>query len=227
MRILVFGGTSGIGEAVVNDLRFNNHSVLTCSRRETADIRVDATSPQGVALAFQVAKERLGGIDGVVNSIGSVLLKPVGSITDDEWSQYMQTNILTAFNIMREAVNYLTNANGGSIVMFSAAAGSIGMRKHEAIATAKSAINGLVMSSAATYASKGIRINAVAPALVRTPMTESFFQTEKSIEACKALHPIGRTGETSDVAPVVRMLLENTWITGQIINVDGGLTSIK
>ncbi len=229
MNIIVFGGTSGIGAALVQNMRDEGHTVLSCGRRDSADIKVDATDPAAVKMAFAEAglsihMAKTGKLDAVVCTIGSVLLKGVGDISNEDWQKYLATNLTAPFNILREAVANLPD--GGSIVLFSAAAATIGMRKHEAIAAAKGAINGLVMSAAATYASKKIRINAVAPALVRTPLTESIFQNEKAVASCLLMHPLG-LGTTDDVVPVVKMLLSNNWITGQIINVDGGLTAIK
>ncbi len=226
MNIVVFGGTGGIGSALVTSLFDAGHTVISCGRKDTADSKGDASDPAYVKKAFADAKLSMGKIDGVVCSIGSVLLKGVGDITDEEWQGFMATNLTTAFNIMREAVNNF-GEEGGSIVLLSAAAGTIGMKKHEAIAAAKGAINGLVISAAATYAPKKIRVNAVAPALVRTPLTEKVFQNERAVMAALAMHPIGRLGEPNDIVSAIRFLLENSWTTGQILNVDGGLTAIK
>jgi 3-oxoacyl-[acyl-carrier protein] reductase len=103
------------------------------------------------------------------------------------------------------------------------------MQNHEAIAAAKSGIEGLVLSAAATYAAKKIRINAVAPGLVKTPLTERIWKNERSAEASLALHPLQRFGEPNDVAEAILFLAskENSWITGQVLGVDGGLGALK
>ncbi|MFM8394910.1 MAG: SDR family oxidoreductase, partial [Acidobacteriota bacterium] len=117
----------------------------------------------------------------------------------------------------------------GSAVLVSSAAARIGLANHEAIAAAKGAIEGLVLSAAATYAPKGIRINAVAPGLVRTPLTSRITGNEMSLKASVAMHALGRIGEPDDVAAGLAWLLDPSqqWVTGQIIGIDGGLGSLR
>jgi NAD(P)-dependent dehydrogenase (short-subunit alcohol dehydrogenase family) len=118
---------------------------------------------------------------------------------------------------------------GGSIVLVSSAAASVGLVNHEAIAAAKGGINGLVCSAAATYARYGIRVNAVAPGLVRTPLTESITSNEAAERASVAMHAAGRLGTPQDVASVLAWLLNprNDWVTGQVFAIDGGLSTVR
>jgi len=120
-------------------------------------------------------------------------------------------------------------ATGGSIVLASSVATKIGLVNHEAIAAAKGGINGLVLSAAATYASRNIRVNAVAPGLVRTPLAAKLTSNEASLKASMAMHPLGRIGEPDDVASAIAWLLDpkTTWVTGQILGIDGGLGSVR
>ena len=103
------------------------------------------------------------------------------------------------------------------------------MANHEAIAAAKGGINGLVISAAASYAPRGLRVNAVAPGLVRTPLAERLTSSEATLKASTALHPLGRIGEPGDVGAVLAWLLDpaTTWVTGQVISIDGGLSSVR
>jgi short-subunit dehydrogenase len=119
--------------------------------------------------------------------------------------------------------------SGGSIVLVSSAAARIGLANHEAIAAAKAGVIGLTLSAAASYASKGIRINCVAPGLVRTPMTERLTSNEATLKASTAMHALGRIGEASDVAAAIEWFIrpEQNWVTGQVLGIDGGLGSLR
>jgi NAD(P)-dependent dehydrogenase (short-subunit alcohol dehydrogenase family) len=177
--------------------------------------------------ALALASERFGPLSGVVNLCGSILLKPAHLTSDQEFADTLAINLLTAFHVLRAAVKNLPQ--GGSIVLASTVATKIGLANHEAIAAAKSGINGLVLSAAATYANRNIRVNAVAPGLVRTPLAERLTSNEATLKASTAMHPLGRIGEPVDVAAVIAWLLDpaTTWVTGQVISVDGGLSSVK
>ena len=118
---------------------------------------------------------------------------------------------------------------GGSIVLVSSAAAQIGLANHEAIAAAKGGITGLTLAAAASYAARGIRVNAVAPGLVKTRLAERLTANEKSEQASIGMHALGRLGEPEDVAAAIAFLLDpaNDWITGQVLGVDGGLGSVR
>ena len=114
-------------------------------------------------------------------------------------------------------------------MLCSSSAARIGLPNHEAIAAAKGGVLGLVLSAAATYASRGLRVNAVAPGLVRTPLTSRITGSPAASEASRALHALGRLGEPDDVAAVIAWLLsaEAAWVTGQCYGVDGGLGTVR
>jgi NAD(P)-dependent dehydrogenase (short-subunit alcohol dehydrogenase family) len=118
---------------------------------------------------------------------------------------------------------------GGSVVLVSSAAARVGISNHEAIAAAKAGVIGLMRSAAATYAARGLRFNAVAPGLVRTPMTERITKRPSATSASTAMHALGRLGEPADVARLIAWLLdpEQTWITGQVLGADGGLATVR
>jgi NAD(P)-dependent dehydrogenase (short-subunit alcohol dehydrogenase family) len=189
---------------------------------------VEATDPDAVDACADAAAEALGGLDGIVCCAGSILLKPAHLTSTAEWNATLAVNLSSGFGCVR-AAGRLMKAEGGSVVLVSSAAARIGLANHEAIAAAKAGIIGLVKSAAATYARQTIRFNAVAPGLVRTPLAKGLVASELAEKASVAMHPLGRLGEPGDVARAIAFLLDpaQSWITGQVLGVDGGLADLK
>jgi NAD(P)-dependent dehydrogenase (short-subunit alcohol dehydrogenase family) len=238
LAYVVLGATGGIGSALCRRLAARG-AHLTVAARDCQRTRalgaelgahavpIDATCAAHVDRCFAEALEHHGRIDGVVNCVGSTLLmKPVHLTTDDEWAAVLAANLTSAFLTVRAAVRAMTPA-GGSVVLVSSAAARLGIANHEAIAAAKAGVHGLVLSAAASYAGRGIRVNAVAPGLVRTPLTAGLTENDASLKAATALHALGRIGEPDDVASAIEWLLEQTWVTGQVLGVDGGLATVR
>jgi len=115
------------------------------------------------------------------------------------------------------------------MIFFSSAASMVGLKNHDAIAAAKGAISSMVLSSASTYARYNIRINAIAPGLVETPLTEKITSNKISLDYSKSIHGLNRIGKPENFIPTVNSLLDNRsdWITGQTIAIDGGLSNVK
>jgi 3-oxoacyl-[acyl-carrier protein] reductase len=171
----------------------------------------------------QLASEH-GPLRGLVNCIGSVLLKPAHITSDTEFREIVETNLFTAFSTVRAAAKLMREA-GGSVVLFASAAAEIGIQNHEAIAAAKAGVIGLARSAAATYAPMNIRVNVVSPGLIRTEMTRRIWDNPAAAAASKEMHALGRFGEPDQIASLVEWLLNpaNDFITGQVIGMDGGL----
>ena len=188
---------------------------------------LDATKPAEVEAAAAKAVEAHGRLDGLANCVGSILLKPAHLTSEEEWDAVVSTNLKSAYAAVRAAARAMTA--GGSVVLVSSAAARLGLANHEAIAAAKAGVIGLALSAAATYAPKGIRVNAVAPGLVRTPMTARITGNEAALKASTAMHALGRVGEPEDVASAIAWLLDpvQSWVTGQVIGVDGGLATLR
>ncbi len=235
---VVLGGTSCVAKALAERIRAAGGNLLLTTRDASSAAELaeqfscetavaSADNSASIDGAVQWALERFGRIDGVVNCIGSVLLKPAHLTTDQEWHDTLSTNLTSSFFLIRAAVKAMRQG-GGSIVLISSAAAQIGLANHEAIAAAKAGIMGLTLSAAATYAGRGIRVNSVAPGLVKSEMTRKLWDTESAAAASKQMHALGRLGEPDDIAKAIAWLLdsENNWITGQTISVDGGLSAV-
>jgi NAD(P)-dependent dehydrogenase (short-subunit alcohol dehydrogenase family) len=238
MTAIIFGATGAVGSALVQRLVDRGGRVLLAGRSverlqtlgerlDAPTARVEAGDSASIRRAFEHAAELFGNVDAIANCMGNLLLKPAHSTTDEEWDEVLAVNLSSSFHIVREAGRAMRRS-GGSIVLASSAAARIGMPNHEAIAAAKAGIQGLARSAAATYAGRGIRVNVVAPGLVRSEMTRSIWENEAQAQASLGMHALGRLGEADDVAACVAWLLdsESDWITGQIIGVDGGLSRV-
>ena len=171
-------------------------------------VTADATDSAAVDRCLTAARDRFGRLDGVVNCVGSLLLKPAHATTDTEWADVLAANLTSSFYVLRSAARLMMTAGtagpGGSIVLMASAVAERGLVNHEAIAAAKAGVVGLARSAAATYARHRIRVNCVAPGLTRTPLTAALTRTEAAVEASAALHPLGRIGEPDEVASAVR-----------------------
>jgi 3-oxoacyl-[acyl-carrier protein] reductase len=236
---LIFGGNSAIGTATARRLVAQGGKVVLAGRNQAkldaAAASVGATTmvadpaqPDTLRLAVEQTVSEHGRLDGVANCFGTVLLKPAHLTTDEEWEQTIRVNLTSAFAITRAAARAFP-PEGGSVVFVSTVAARIGLANHEAIAAAKAGLHGLALSAAATYAAKKIRFNVVAPGLTRTPLTEKITGNEAALKASTAMHPLGRIGEPDEVAAAIAWFLDpaQSWVTGQILGVDGGLGSVR
>ena len=234
-RIAILGATGTIGTALAKRLVRQGRSLLLVGRDagKLATLSQEIDQPfesvnfsesHDLEKALKRASELHGDYDALVNCIGSVLLKPAHSTSDDEFRRVMETNLFTAFATVRAGATLLRE-RGGSIVLFASAAAEIGIPNHEAIAAAKAGVIGLARSAAATYAGQNIRVNVVSPGLVRTEMTRRIWENPASASASTQMHALRRLGEPEHVASLAAWLLdaENDWMTGQVIGIDGGL----
>lgn len=225
-HFLVIAASSGIGQAVVHQLKASGHSVYTTARTNQKiipDVILDATDFDAVDTVFKEA----GVFDGVVNCSGSLLLKSAHLTSKAQYQSVIEASLTTAFATVRAAGAHMTK--GGSVVLISSAAAMEGFANHEAIAAAKAGILGLTLSAAATYASLNLRVNAIAPGLTETPLTAQLTGHETARKFSEAMHALGRLGKPDDIARAIVFLLDpnNSWITGQVLAVDGGLSRVR
>jgi NAD(P)-dependent dehydrogenase (short-subunit alcohol dehydrogenase family) len=228
-NFLMIAASSAMGVATASILEKNGHQVFKTARSSEKiqpDLLLDASDFDAVDGAFEKAIERFGTIDGVVCFAGSLLLKPAHLTTKQNYQDVIQSSLTTAFASTRSAAKYM---KGGSVVLMASAVHSIGLANHEMIAAAKAGVVGLAKSAAATYAASNLRFNVVSPGLTDTPLTERIIANLNSLKYSLNMHPLGRIGGVDDIARAVVFLLDplNSWITGQVLSVDGGLSSLK
>lgn len=188
---------------------------------------LDATDFAAIDEVFKNASEKLGEIKGAACFAGSLALKPAHLVSFDEYMQTIHASLTTSFATTRAAGKYMKN--GGSVVLISSAAAMQGIANHEAIAAAKGGVIALAKSAAATYAGQNLRFNVVAPGLTETKLTQKITSNEMSLKFSKAMHSLGRIGTAAEVANAVAFLLndKNSFITGQVLAVDGGLSNLQ
>jgi len=229
-NILIVGGSSGIGLALASQLSAWQARVFTASRTQPSVpdrgtyLPLDVEQPVGEALA--ALPETL---HGLVYCPGTINLRPFNRLTEQEFLKDFRVNVLGAVNVIQACLPRLKGAQGASIVLFSTVAARTGMNFHASIATAKSGLEGLALSLAAELSGSRIRVNVVAPSLTDTPLAKNLLASDEKREASNRRHPLGRIGTPEEVASVAAFLLsdQTSWMTGQILGVDGGMGNLK
>ena len=235
--VLIFGGVGGIGEALARRLRTAGQSVAITSRSAervqalAAEIGAtalvcDVLDEASIAAAYSSAAID-GHLNGLVYAVGSIPLKPLTRTTAEDMIAAYQVNVVGAMLAVRSAASALKAANG-SVVLFSSIAAAQGFPNHVAIGAAKGAVEGLTLSLAAELA-PSVRVNAIAPSLTATPLAAGLTQNAGMATAIAGLHPIPRLGTADEVAALAQFMLspDAGWMTGQIIGVDGGRSSLR
>ena len=236
---LITGANGGIGSALSRKLHSAGTRLVLVGRNEEAlknlsselgakSLFCDLTHPDEVASCITAAIEELGEIEAVAHCIGSILLKPAHLTSISDWQSVIDTNLNSAFYLLHNLGRPMSKS-GGSIAFVTSVAAEKGLSNHEAIASAKAGLAGLTRSAAATYARNQLRLNCVSPGLTDTPLAAPITGNESTRKFSEAMHPLGRLGTPDDIANALFFLLspDNTWITGQTISVDGGLSSLQ
>jgi len=207
---VIIGATGGIGSALVRRLHQRGAKLVLAARDEEKLKRLtdevdgefmpgDAREISWVEDFISKAANDHGPITGIANCVGSILLKPAHMTSAEDWADTIALNLTSAFATVRAGAKVMLKT-GGSLALVSTAAAQVGLVNHEAIAAAKAGVEGLTRAAAATYASKGIRVNAVAPGMVETPLTERLLKSDASRQASESMHPLGRVGQPDEVA---------------------------
>ena len=227
-KILIIGGSSGIGLALTRLLSSTN-SVFVASRMATALASLSITHIPFNASMEELPTESLPEyLDGFVYCPGSINLKPFKGLTNQTFEDDFNINVMGAIKSLKTVLDRLQSSSQASVVFFSTVAVQTGMPFHSSVAASKGAIEGLTRALAAEFAPK-IRVNAIAPSLVNTPLAEKFLNNESKIEKAGERHPLKRVGNSEEVAQLTAFLLSeaSSWITGSIIKIDGGIGSLK
>lgn len=221
-KILIVGGTKGIGQEIAQLLE-NKECVLFS--REAYSVN----SNSHVHYQLDVSEGNFPDIEDISSIVycpGTINLKPFRSLKVEDFQNDFDVNFLGAVKVIQHYQRNLSKAENASIILFSTVAVKQGMSFHASIASAKGALEGLTKSLAAEFAGK-IRVNCIAPTLTNTPLAEGILRNDDAIERSNARHPSKRINNVDDVANTAVFLLENNNITGQIIGVDGGLSTLK
>jgi len=236
-KVVIFGATGGIGAATAKQLFDEGYQVHLVAREESklkemadefdTDFTVgDVNDP---ALFEKVAEEVGDKIDGLVYAVGTMNLKSLQRLTPDEMLKDFKVNALGAAQAVRSLLSALkNNSEPSSVLFFSSVAVDQGFKMHASISMAKGAVSGLTRALAAELAPR-VRVNAIAPSLTETPLTERMLSNEKMVEAIAGMHALPRLGKPEDMAALAAFLIseKSNWITGQIFGVDGGRSTLR
>ncbi|MBK9165492.1 MAG: SDR family oxidoreductase [Acidobacteria bacterium] len=226
-RFILIGGSYGIGLELAKTLSEDGHEVLIFSRTVgELDGLAGVTHTQFDAITDELVIE--GSIDGLAYFPGTIDLKPFHRFSDADFLRDIEVNYIGAARAIRSVLPSLKEAGSASIVLFSTVAVQTGMPFHASIAGAKGAVEGLTRALAAELAPK-IRVNCIAPSLTDTPLAEKLLNTDQKRDAAGERHPLKRHGVPSDIALAAEFLLsdKSSWVTGQVLRVDGGIGSLK
>jgi len=226
-NILIIGGSSGIGLQIVKKLN-EEHNVFVANRTNES---LSGLNHQYIKV--DVSKETLDpsglpdSLDGLVYCPGSINLRPFRGLKPETFIEDFNLNVMGAVRSINAVLKNLNNSSQASIVLFSTVAVQIGMPFHSSVAVSKGAIEGLTRSLAAELAPK-ISVNAIAPSLVNTPLAEKFLNSESKMERAIERHPLKKVGSAEEIANfAIHLLFNSSWMTGQILGIDGGIGSTK
>ena len=221
-KILIVGGSKGIGKKISEILE--NKECIVFSRNN-----VDSSNSNHHYYNLDVNNggfPEIEDLSSIIYCPGTINLKPFRSLKEEDFLNDFKVNLLGDVRVIKNYLKTLSKSPNASIILFSTVAVKQGMSFHASISSAKGALEGLTKSLAAEFAGK-IRVNCIAPTLTNTPLAEGILRNEEAIERSNARHPSKRINNVDDAANTAVFLLESNNITGQIIGVDGGLSTLK
>ena len=226
-NILLIGGSTGIGYELSQKLKEDNNIFISTRNQDKFNHPNIKTNELDLDKEFETdwLPEHL---DGFIYLPGTINLRPFKGLKPSVFIEDFNINVMGCIKILQKVLPKIQAAENPSIVMFSTVAVKIGMPFHSSVSSSKGAIEGLTRSLAAEFAPK-IRVNAIAPSILDTPLAEKFLNSETKLENSRNRHPMKEIGSPKDISEVVKFLIEDNskWMTGQIIPFDGGMSSVK
>lgn len=232
--VLVTGATKGIGEGIKDEFLQHGATVIAVARDVSSlsetdkllPVRADISKADDVRELFSLIKKKYGRLDALVNNVGTNVRKKTCEYTDEEIDRVFKTNLHSTFNMCRLFYPLLEKSGRSAIVNISSVAGLNHVRTGPAYGMTKAAINQLTINLACEWAEKGIRVNAVAPWYINTPLVKGVLGNKGYREEVLSRTPMRRIGEPEEVASLVAYLCmpASSYITGQTIAVDGGFS---
>ncbi|MDB9699672.1 SDR family oxidoreductase [Candidatus Pelagibacter sp.] len=233
-KYLIFGATGSVGSSLAEQLKNSGNDIHLVARNES-EVK---TIAEKLGCSYTVAdvledgfiekvKSDINDIKGVAYCVGSIDLKPLRMVTEADMNKCMKLNLYSAIEAIKGFHESLKK-NKGSVVLFSTVAAQRGFTNHAIIASAKAAVEGLTVTLAAEFA-PNIRVNCIAPSLSKSKIAEPMLKNPTIAEGIAKAHPLKRLGEGKDSAALAKFLIteESSWITGQIIAVDGGRSKLS
>ncbi len=233
-KYIVFGATGSIGSSLAEQLVSSGNKVHLVARNEAGlkniSDKLGCTSTVADVLEqgfIDKVKNDIAETKGVAYCVGSIDLKPLRMVTEQDFNKCMKLNLYSAVETIKGYQESLKK-NKGSVVLFSTVAAQRGFTNHAIIASAKAAVEGLTVSLAAEFA-PNIRVNCIAPSLTNSKIAEPMLKNKALAEGIAKAHPLKRLGEGKDSASLAKFLIteDSSWVTGQIIAVDGGRSKLS
>ena len=233
-KYLIFGATGSVGSSLAEQLKNSGNDIHLVARNEieVKAIAEKLSCSHTIADALEdgfieKVKSDVNEIKGIAYCVGSIDLKPLRMVTEEDMNKCMKLNLYSAIEAIKGFQESLKK-NKGSVVLFSTVAAQRGFTNHTIIASAKAAVEGLTVTLAAEFAPH-IRVNCIAPSLSKSKIAEPMLKNPVIAEGIAKAHPLKRLGEGKDSAALAKFLIteESSWITGQIIAVDGGRSKLS
>ena len=233
-KYLIFGATGSIGSSLAEQLVNSGNSVHLVGRSESETKNVS----EKLGCAFTIAdvlqdgfvdkvKNDISDVKGIAYCVGSIDLKPLRMVSEQDFNKCMKLNLYSAVEVIKGYQDNLKK-NKGSVVLFSTVAAQRGFTNHAIIASTKAAVEGLTVSLAAEFA-PNIRVNCIAPSLTNSKIAAPMLKNKALADGIAKAHPLKRLGEGKDSASLAKFLItdDSSWVTGQIIAVDGGRSKLS